>query len=34
LYLDACSHIFDKSSAGNILRIIQDSRNYLVRISR
>ena len=26
LYLDACSHIFDKSSAGNILRIIQDSR--------
>ena len=26
MYLDACSHIFDKSSAGNILRIIQDSR--------
>ena len=26
LYLDACSHIFDKSSAGNILGIIQDSR--------
>jgi replication-associated recombination protein RarA len=26
LYLDACSHIFDKTSAGNILRTIQDSR--------
>jgi replication-associated recombination protein RarA len=26
MYLDACSHIFDKTSAGNILRIIQDSR--------
>ena len=26
LYLDACSHIFDKTSAGNILKTIQDSR--------
>jgi replication-associated recombination protein RarA len=26
LYLDACSHILDKTSAGNILRQIQDSR--------
>jgi replication-associated recombination protein RarA len=26
IYLDACSHIFDKTSAGNILKTIQDSR--------
>lgn len=26
MYLDACSHIFDKTSAGNILKTIQDSR--------
>jgi replication-associated recombination protein RarA len=29
LYLDACSHIFDKTSAGNILKTIQDSRTTL-----
>ena len=29
IYLDACSHIFDKTSAGNILKTIQDSRTTL-----
>ncbi len=29
IYLDACSHIFDKTSAGNILKTIQDSRATL-----
>jgi replication-associated recombination protein RarA len=29
MYLDACSHIFDKTSAGNILKTIQDSRATL-----
>jgi replication-associated recombination protein RarA len=29
MYLDACSHIFDKTSAGNILKTIQDSRTTL-----
>ena len=29
IYLDACSHIFDKTSAGNILKNIQDSRATL-----